>query len=325
MKAFEKKLLKGGSLAATHIITSEDDQWVRKESCLDTEREYGFQRWYSQLKRLQRYEVLFPDAFVRVRKFGIEGGMGFFDLDYYPTAVNCFDYLKSCTSKESAQDLLALIVQSIKPVHDLKFSSSCSALSLFFEEEVARKLEDAKKYAEFNSFYSSASVNFLGVDYPSLSTTIEKYKLVGEYLYNMSDDCSESYTHGNLTLENILYLPDAHKVVFIDPYEENIIDSPYQDYSQLLQSSNSHYELHNEQEDGSPSPLIPDGLKFFNSSLNSYLLSYFNPVEVQLIRFFEAAQFIRMLPFKMKSSPQKAFFFYSLASKLVFEFVSDHE
>ena len=36
---------------------------------------------------------------------------------------------------------------------------------------------------------------------------------------------SETFTHGNITLENLLYIPDESKFIFIDPYEENIIDS----------------------------------------------------------------------------------------------------
>lgn len=325
MKTPEKTLLKGGSLAGTYILTSDEGQWVRKETCLETEREYGFQRWYSQLKRLQRYESLFPDAFVRVRKFGLEEGLGFFDLDYYSTAVNCFDYLKSCRSEPRASRLLELIVEAITPLHNLRFPSSSSALGLFYKEEVVQKLEDAKSYPDFNSLYNSTSINFLGKDYPSLSHTVGEYHLSGQKLYDELPECFESYTHGNLTLENILYIPEANKVLFIDPYEENIIDSPYQDYSQLLQSANSYYELYNEQEEVLSAPLVPQGLQFFNSALMAHLSSQFDLQELRLIRFFEAAQFIRMLPFKMKTSPRKAFFFYGLASKLVFEFINSHD
>ena len=55
MKILERRLLKGGSLAGTYVITTSSGQYVRKEISLVENREYGYQRWYSQLKRLQRY------------------------------------------------------------------------------------------------------------------------------------------------------------------------------------------------------------------------------------------------------------------------------
>lgn len=55
----------------------------------------------------------------------------------------------------------------------------------------------------------------------------------------------ESFTHGNITLENLLYIPEERRVILIDPYEENVIDSDLAELSQLLQSSNSKYEIYN--------------------------------------------------------------------------------
>ena len=92
----------------------------------------------------------------------------------------------------------------------------------------------------------------------------------------------ETFTHGNLTLENILYLKEKNKIYFIDPYEENIIDSPLAEYSQLLQSSNSLYEIYNS---GTPVVFenkvnmdvsIPTGLRIFNNKLLNSIKENFN-------------------------------------------------
>ena len=56
---------------------------------------------------------------------------------------------------------------------------------------------------------------------------------------------TETFSHGNLTLENILYQPNSNTITLIDPYEENVIDSALADYSQILQSCNSKYEIYN--------------------------------------------------------------------------------
>ena len=78
--------LKGGSLAGTYLIRTPEISYVRKQIDRTVEREYGFQRWYSQLKRLQRYDVMFPDLFCKVIDYGTDeaGRLAFFDL---PSAV----------------------------------------------------------------------------------------------------------------------------------------------------------------------------------------------------------------------------------------------
>ena len=133
----------------------------------------------------------------------------------------------------------------------------------------------------------------------------------------------ETFTHGNLTLENILYLKEKNQIYFIDPYEENIIDSPLAEYSQLLQSSNSLYEIYNI---GTPAVFenkvnmdvsIPTGLRIFNNKLLNSIKENFNKNDSKIIKILEISQFIRMLPFKALIDKDKVIFFYSLASKLL--------
>jgi hypothetical protein len=47
----------------------------------------------------------------------------------------------------------------------------------------------------------------------------------------------------------MLYNSDADELYFIDPYDENVIDSKLAEYSQILQSSNSKYEYLNNNHD----------------------------------------------------------------------------
>ena len=60
------KQFKGGSLSSTNLIEDRGELFVRKSVSLINNREYGFQRWYSQLKKLQRYSVMFPGLFPSV-------------------------------------------------------------------------------------------------------------------------------------------------------------------------------------------------------------------------------------------------------------------
>ena len=58
--------LKGGSLSSTYLCRINGHQFVRKTINLDENREYGYVRWYSQLKKIQRFNSLLPDLFPRV-------------------------------------------------------------------------------------------------------------------------------------------------------------------------------------------------------------------------------------------------------------------
>jgi len=161
--------------------------------------------------------------------------------------------------------------------------------------------------------------NEISGDILVLSSKIKPIRASKKYYVNPE----ETFTHGNITLENLLYIPNEKKFIFIDPYEENIIDSCLAEYSQLLQSSNAKYEIYNRQEQyilsGNRIELHVDknkSIDYFNDKLLSYLKSHFNKEDYIMIRLLEISQFIRMLPFKMEVDEKKMIFFYGLASKL---------
>ena len=128
-----------------------------------------------------------------------------------------------------------------------------------------------------------------------------------------------------------MYIPKDNKFIFIDPYEENIIDSNLAEFSQLLQSSNAKYEIYNRQKnyllDGNIIHLeIPKnfGIDYFNKKLIKYLRESFHEKDYYMIRLLEISQFIRMLPFKMEVDENKMIFFYGLASSLFHDFLIDY-
>ena len=117
--------------------------------------------------------------------------------------------------------------------------------------------------------------------------------------------------------------PKKIRLFFIDPYEENIIDNKYNEYSQLLQSCSSHYEIYNEAHPKNYNSVsVPKGIQIFNELFNTFLKDQLSAKELKVVRYFEASQFVRMLPFKIKVAPHKAFFFYSVASFLVHNLLS---
>ena len=61
--------LKGGSLSNTELHEIDGVRYVKKKINLIKEREYGFVRWYSQLKKTQRLSNEFPNLFPKLLMF----------------------------------------------------------------------------------------------------------------------------------------------------------------------------------------------------------------------------------------------------------------
>ena len=306
--------LKGGSLNSTYLIHSDKLynglRFVRKSVSLKENREYGFQRWYSQLKRIQRYSVLFPNIFPKLLGHGMEKDDAFFNIEYIEGSTTALDFLVDTSDENEINIFFKSLQETMNTMYYSKFPTIISdhrALELYLREEVYQRL----KYKV---------IEFQGEAIPSFITQLDLFKNIALKYYK---NPIETFTHGNLTLENILYLKEKNQIYFIDPYEENIIDSPLAEYSQLLQSSNSLYEIYNI---GTPAVFenkvnmdvsIPTGLRIFNNKLLNSIKENFNKNDSKIIKILEISQFIRMLPFKALIDKDKVIFFYSLASKLL--------
>jgi len=313
------KKLKGGSLSKTIVIKKNNKKYVRKLIDIENNREYGFYRWYSQLKKLQRLNSLFPKIFPKVLSSGIINKDYYFDIEYFEKSKNCYEYLSNEKNEKKIILLLNRILINLKKINELNYSSISGSQNIYFKEEIKRRItilrEDQKskkflryKYFDLNGQLIKNSINkiLFWLDNNKLNFSLPK----------------ESYTHGNLTLENILYISNSKKIIFIDPYEENFIDSHYQEISQLLQSCNSNYEtlckarLTIKKNIIKSNYTIPEGVKIFNKNLDIYIKSKYTKNEIKIIKFYEMAQFIRMLPFKLQTNSNSAKLFVVIAMKI---------
>ena len=140
----------------------------------------------------------------------------------------------------------------------------------------------------------------------SVTGTFPEPKVLAEF---------EKSTSDFITPSHLVWYAKLHR-------REPSVDSKHNEYSQILQSSNSWYELFNEGRpdiNGACVDLkiqVPNGLKMFNNMFTELLKERCTEREIRLIKFFEISQFTRMLPFKMAIDKPKMFFFYALASKL---------
>lgn len=316
----EKVRLKGGSLSGTWLCRPEGKTpFVRKDVSLVNNREYGFQRWYSQLKRLQRYEHLFPGVFPKLLGYGRDRELAYFDLEYIPDAVTVHEFVTTTTDKAAIDRVLAKLVETMHQMHRIELKSNAAPIDLYLHEEVEVRINACRENAAFKAFTKSGTVVFNGQEVAGLATVVDEMRNIAREAYRHT---TETFTHGNITLENLLYQPKTNRVVFIDPYEENVIDSVLAEYSQIYQSSNSQYERYNAgtpRIDGNRADLqLPpnEGLAHFNAQFTQWLKGRHDRYDLTMVKLLEVTQYARMLPFKMEIDEPKMLFFYALGSHL---------
>jgi hypothetical protein len=311
--------LKGGSLSQTYRLPQYD--LVCKEIVRDKNREYGFVRWYSQMKKLQRYNTLYPNLFPKVLGVNVDKNTAGFKMEY----MKGFRDIKTILANDTLTDdqifrISQAVWKGLNQLHSITHDPIPGAGKLYFEEEVWQKLKDALAIPEFANFHAHGTYEYNG----------RIVQGIGAYIHEMENFFSEltliqeENIHGNPTLENILYSFEEDRVVFIDVYDESMIDTRFLDYAQVLQCSRSHYGFINDNivEIGGVSVThrlqIPKNFETFNYHFESGITELKTK---EIVDVFEATQFIRMLPFKVLAgnidSMKKAKFFYVHACYLL--------
>lgn len=312
--------LKGGSLSSTCLVTDGDRRFIRKDVSHDRDREYGFYRWMSQLKKLQRLSALHPALFPRVIGIGADADKAWFDLEYVERSVPLDAWLSGPVTDAEVDRALAAFWAALDTLHAPRRPSFRGGLDLYLSQEVDRALAYCLEDADFRAFTRHERLIFNGEEIPPLLARVDRLRALGERHWL---DPWETDTHGNVTLENTLYVPDEGRIVFVDVYEENFVDVVYNEYSQVLQSCSSLYELYNAADAVVDGPRVtlridpPPGLARFDRGFQAELRRRLTPDELVITRLYEVTQFTRMLPFKLHVARDKMIFFYGLASRLL--------
>ena len=310
--------LKGGSLSSTYLMENEKGKFVRKMVSTKENREYGYMRWYSQMKKIQRYNTDFTNLYPQIIKVSCEGDQAYFDLEYLKTYkdIKTIFCERELTEKE-LNKINDAIWNAFYQMHRYTYDSNPGAPLLYFREEVEQKLEDAKKFPEFLEFFNYGTYQYYGGIVHGITNYMDEMR----NFFSEMKLIEEEAIHGNPTLENIMYSFTDDCVKFVDPYEESVIDTRFLDYAQVLQCSRSWYGITN---DGNVSVnenvvnsdiIVPKNFREFNKIFERQIAK---PVMKQMVDVLEATQFIRMLPFKLAAGDiDKAKYFYVHACSLL--------
>jgi len=298
--------LKGGSFSTTNVMFDGNEKFVRKSISISDNREYGFIRWQSQIKKLQLLKNFLPNETISIEKIGIDDKSYFYDMAYQENCIDCYQAL---LYGESPELIVSEVLKLIKKMSEISLVNNNGSMLIYINEEILSPLLFAEKsIKKSKSFFNDNEIN-------DILKKISRALLYIDKLLNNNSfmDIQESIIHGNLTLENLLWNTDTKKIMMIDPYSESYCDSILGDISQRLQSSQSGYEfISNNYETNNilkyPLNLIPHNFLLFSNLLidKVKLEKWFNESYLNL---FKASQFTRMFPFKIEKSPRQAFLF----------------
>lgn len=298
------KTLKGGSLSRTEVIWDGFQKLVRKSIATDTNREYGLVRWQSQIRKLQLLNKFIPEHSVPINFIGNNDNFYFYDMPYYEHHINCYEALIQGESESIIADKIHLLLSKLAQV---RYKPTKGALHLYIAEEIMSSLDTALQVASSGVLpMNKQELNFFK---SSITEAIEIVKIILQRVINES--IHESLTHGNLTLENLLWNTETKELLMIDPYAETYCESIIGDVSQILQSTQSGYELISDLFENSeisieeyPADKIPKCLiNFSHYFLNRISGELWFSKDYLII--FQASQFIRMFPFKIVKAPRQ--------------------
>jgi hypothetical protein len=315
------KELKGGSFSSTKVIEfSDSEKRVRKFVASYENREYGLVRWQSQVRRMQHLHTILPDNTPPILKMGVSGKNFFYDIPYYESSQNLFEYLSEYGEPE-ADTLFDEIKNIINTYSKITYGKVIGSFSVFFSEEVIARLKNID--AELEITCSKGTITKEELLYAQRQIT--RVTPIFEKIMFETDSMAivESLTHGNLTLENALYNHDTNSIILIDPYSETYAESVLGDFSQLMQSSVSLYEEIVSGGDSGVTDFFEvntnskkTGVYYFGERLKRYIANL-SLEDQKIFALFHAAQFVRMFPFKISKTPRLAIYFLLHGLKII--------
>lgn len=243
-----------------------------------------------------------------------------YDMEYSPMAIGLFNYIHSVDIEKSWSILSEALITLKNNLHTLNVRNSDEKLvNQYINDKIFKNLEKINKGGAYLSeLVKYDKININGIDYNNISY-FEKKFLTKQNLQNIFNKDKYSDIHGDLTIENIICSIDKEGgFYFIDPNTGNLHDSPFLDYSKLLQSLHGGYEFLMSVKDVS---INQNNIVFLVTRSASYakiyekykefLFQQFSPEQVKSIYFHEIVHWLRLMPYKISKDEKLATVFYA--------------
>lgn len=303
------KILKGASFATVYLIKKDERYIVRKYIEKEMATKIHYETLIRQVDDLKRFAYLSPGLVPKILNTYESSDEFYVDMEYLDGYVEL-----SKVSKDMLPIYCSRIIQRMN--NDIyiyrKHVNGKEWLTTFLDEKILAKYDMISNLDTEISYIINSEL-----------VTINNKSMKGIKQFFSTTDLSYAYPnyvspiHGDLTLENILVNEDTSDIKTIDHSGSRYVDAKEMDIAKMFQSLLGKYEYWN----------IIDFL--YKKSVNDYYLNdifldYTNPILNLIVSEFQAdcidsnlmkkalfflgTYLIRMLPFTIRHSRERAVF-----------------
>jgi hypothetical protein len=307
------RILPGGSEAVTAVVETRGNLSIRKVA---TGR--AAEKLTEQVQWLRRHATDLPLPGVLGEAW--HGARFHYDMPFNVSASDFYDVIHAAPIERS-QGILREIVSAVGEFHTASCTGSAddAAIATYLEQKVTN---NAREILAFVSDVLPEEYSINGEAY-----RLSEFQCLSdrEWLRGQIRSRGTCVVHGDLTIENIVAtLGDAQAWYLIDPNATNLFDTPLLDWAKLMQSLHLGYEVLNR-----GAPCIVSGgairIPFVRSSayarlhgeLHDLLLPKLGPEGMREVAFHELVHYLRLIPYKIRSDPQKGLTFFACAAVLL--------
>ncbi|MGI6680970.1 MAG: lysylphosphatidylglycerol synthase transmembrane domain-containing protein [Bdellovibrionota bacterium] len=305
-----------GSNASTLLVMKNDGQLFF--------RKYAFNEDGKKLKEqihwIKSHYGLIPLPFITNLKESIN--FVSYDMVASKSFVGFFKFIHTSPIKLSIDILNTALNDLRESVHNKNLrDADISLVNEYIEKKVNNNLKiilNNNKYIKQLESYDDIVIN--GKNFKPLKFYKPLYDQKNLKQIFINDKYSD--IHGDLTIENIICganFEEASTVYYIiDPNTGNIHNSPFLDYSKLLQSLHGKYEFLMMVNDVSINKNIVNFILTESEMYSKlyeyykeYLLTNFTSAQVKSIYYHEFVHFLRLMPYKIHKNERLAVVFYT--------------
>jgi uncharacterized protein (TIRG00374 family) len=256
-------------------------------------------------------------------------GMFSYDMPLITPANDFYDVIHTSATTQSGA-LLLRIVEDVATFHKatLKGDADPSLISAYLDTKITQNARSVEKFARRLIGSDAFGINGARYNFAQWQRLYDP-----DWLYSQIRDRRNSMVHGDLTIENIIVAPDERAGFYIiDPNPDNIFNSPLIDWAKLMQSLHLGYETLNR---GLSCALSDGHIKLSSARSDVYrdlhilleneLLARFGEDTLREIYFHEIANYLRLIPYKMRRDPMRGLGFFACANILLARYVNRWE
>ena len=307
------RILPGGSDAVTAVVEVKGELSIRKLATADAGRKLSVQvAWLREHAASLPLPAILSDEW--------HGERYHYDMPYALSARDLYDVIHT-SPVESSKDVLRGIVEEMAAFHarHRMTDATDAVVDEYLERKVRANAGDILVFARglVQEEYTINGDPYLLSEWNCL--------LDRGWLGQQVRCRDTSVIHGDLTIENIIATPhEEQRWYLIDPNPVNIFETPLIDWAKLMQSLNLGYEAMNRggaaTSNGSDVRLVlarSNAYAQLHEHLCALLSARVGPEGMREIAFHELVNYLRLLPYRLRSAPTQGLTFFACTSLLL--------